>query len=74
MLEPAGAPLNEIRDHGGSLSQARRLFPHAPDPGLDLSTGINPHSYPLGEIPASAFTRRTASCRALSSATSPGGR
>ena len=57
MLEPAGAPLNEIRDHGGSLSQARRLFPHAPEPWLDLSTGINPHSYPLGEIPASAFTR-----------------
>jgi cobalamin biosynthetic protein CobC len=28
--------------HGGDLAAARRLFPHAPQPFIDLSTGINP--------------------------------
>ena len=31
--------------HGGDLAAARRLFPGAPQPFIDLSTGINPHSY-----------------------------
>ena len=34
--------------HGGSLVQARRLFPGAPEPIIDLSTGINPVAYPIG--------------------------
>lgn len=49
--------LAEVTDHGGNLAAARRQFPHAPLPWLDLSTGINPHPYPFGELPASAFTR-----------------
>jgi cobalamin biosynthetic protein CobC len=44
-------------EHGGSLSRAERLYPGAPKPWLDLSTGINPHSYPLFELPASVFAR-----------------
>jgi cobalamin biosynthetic protein CobC len=44
-------------DHGGSLGRARALFPHAPEPFVDLSTGINPHSYPLFDLPATALTR-----------------
>ncbi|RUW36718.1 MAG: threonine-phosphate decarboxylase [Mesorhizobium sp.] len=44
-------------DHGGSLGRASALFPHAPQPFVDLSTGINPHSYPLFELPATAQTR-----------------
>jgi cobalamin biosynthesis protein CobC len=32
--------------HGGDLGAARRLFPGAPEPFVDLSTGINPHPYP----------------------------
>jgi cobalamin biosynthesis protein CobC len=43
--------------HGGDLSLARRLFPGAPEPFIDLSTGINPRSYPLPPIPAEAFAR-----------------
>jgi cobalamin biosynthetic protein CobC len=43
--------------HGGSLTEARALFPGAPEPFLDLSTGINPHTYPAIALPASAFTR-----------------
>lgn len=33
------------------------MFRQAPEPWIDLSTGINPHSYPHSPIPASAFTR-----------------
>lgn len=51
------APLDMVADHGGSLTRAARLFPGAPQPWLDLSTGINPHSYPFGKLPASAFAR-----------------
>jgi cobalamin biosynthetic protein CobC len=44
-------------DHGGSLGRARALFAGAPEPFVDLSTGINPHSYPLFDLPATALTR-----------------
>ena len=44
-------------DHGGSLDRARALFADAPEPWVDLSTGINPHSYPLFGLPATALTR-----------------
>lgn len=46
-----------VTDHGGSLARARALFPKAPGPWIDLSTGINPHSYPLFELPATCFAR-----------------
>ncbi|GEO97646.1 threonine-phosphate decarboxylase CobD [Methylobacterium haplocladii] len=43
--------------HGGDLDAARNLFPNAPEPWLDLSTGINPVPYPLPTFEASAFQR-----------------
>ncbi len=43
--------------HGGDLGAARRLFLGAPEPFIDLSTGINPHSYPLPHLPADIFAR-----------------
>jgi cobalamin biosynthetic protein CobC len=43
--------------HGGRLSEARRLFPTAPEPFIDLSTGINPFPYPVAPIGPSAWTR-----------------
>ncbi len=43
--------------HGGDLAAARTLFPGAPEPFLDLSTGINPNPYPVGQLPPDAFTR-----------------
>jgi cobalamin biosynthetic protein CobC len=43
--------------HGGDLSAARRLFPVAAEPFVDLSTGINPNPYPVPELPADAFAR-----------------
>jgi len=33
------------------------MFRQAPEPWIDISTGINPHSYPHSPIPASAFAR-----------------
>src|SRR5882724_6686740 len=32
--------------HGGRLGAARAAYSHAPQPWVDLSTGINPRSYP----------------------------
>jgi cobalamin biosynthetic protein CobC len=43
--------------HGGRLDAARRLFPNAPKPWIDLSTGVNPHAYPAQGWPTSAVTR-----------------
>lgn len=51
-------------DHGGSLERARALFPHAPEPFVDLSTGINPHSYPFFALPATALSRLPEPARA----------
>lgn len=43
--------------HGGDLEQARRLFPRAPEPWIDLSTGISPIAYPVGDLPPAVFER-----------------
>lgn len=43
--------------HGGRLDAARRRFPHAPEPWIDLSTGVNPHPYPAQDWPTTALTR-----------------
>lgn len=46
-----------VKDHGGSLLAAQHMFPKAPRPWIDLSTGINPHSYPHSPLPTTALTR-----------------
>ena len=43
--------------HGGDLGAARLLFPGAPEPFIDLSTGINPYPYPIPQLPPDLFTR-----------------
>ena len=43
--------------HGGALDVARRLAPDAPEPWIDLSTGINPHAYPLPDLEPDTWTR-----------------
>ena len=48
---------DEPLPHGGDLGAARRLFPDAPKPFIDLSTGINPNPYPLPQLPAELFAR-----------------
>ena len=56
--------------HGGDLDEARRRFPAAPTPFIDLSTGINPVPYPFAPLRAEAFTRLPgpAALRALQAA------
>src|SRR5579872_5003546 len=48
---------DEPLPHGGDLGEARRLFPGAPEPFVDLSTGINPHPYPTPRLGAALFAR-----------------
>lgn len=43
--------------HGGDIDAARRLFPGAPEPFIDLSTGVNPYSYPVPPLPSAAFAQ-----------------
>jgi cobalamin biosynthetic protein CobC len=42
--------------HGGRLGEAKRRFPGAPEPWIDLSTGINPAPYPA---PSASWEART---------------
>ena len=43
--------------HGGRLDAARRAFPDAPSPWIDLSTGINPRPYPVPPVTPDAWAR-----------------
>jgi cobalamin biosynthetic protein CobC len=43
--------------HGGALEVARRLAPNALEPWIDLSTGVNPHAYPLPDLEPEAWSR-----------------
>lgn len=50
------SPLANTRDHGGGLDAARKTYGGTRADWLDLSTGINPVPYPIGDIPAEAWT------------------
>ncbi len=43
--------------HGGDLGAARRRFPGAVEPFIDLSTGINPNPYPVQRFSAALLAR-----------------
>ncbi len=51
------APIEHGGEHGGDLGRARLIFPGAPEPFIDLSTGINPYPYPIPQLPPDLFTR-----------------
>jgi cobalamin biosynthesis protein CobC len=55
MISPGG--WSEPLTHGGDLAAARRLFPDAPEPFIDLSTGINPNPYHVSRLTSDAFAR-----------------
>jgi cobalamin biosynthesis protein CobC len=38
-------------EHGGRLNVARAAYPEAPEPWIDLSTGISPWAYPVPQPP-----------------------
>lgn len=50
-------PASEDEPHGGRLAAARRAFPSAPQPFIDLSTGINPHPFPIPPLSPAAWTK-----------------
>lgn len=52
-----GVPIGKTIAHGGDLGDVRRLHPDAPQPWIDLSTGINSLPYPVGELQADAWSR-----------------
>lgn len=43
--------------HGGDLGVLRQRFPQAPEPWIDLSTGINPVPYPVVDLAAETWSR-----------------
>jgi len=43
--------------HGGNLAGVQALFPEAPHPWIDLSTGINAISYPIGSLSEEIWAR-----------------
>ena len=43
--------------HGGNLREAAQRYGIGWDEWIDLSTGINPHGYPVPPVPASAWRR-----------------
>ena len=55
--EVTKANLSSLAYHGGNLDMAAQLFPDAPKPWIDLSTGINSSAYPLGEIRPQSWSR-----------------
>jgi len=53
----AMSPYSGFLPHGGDVGTARAQFPDAPEPFIDLSTGINPHPYPLPQLPPELFAQ-----------------
>ncbi len=51
------ASVDGLTYHGGALDVAEQLTPDAPRPWIDLSTGINPHAYPLTELDPKVWAR-----------------
>jgi cobalamin biosynthetic protein CobC len=54
ITRPAAA---EPISHGGDLDAARDRYPGAPEPWIDLSTGINPVPFPIPELPPEIWSR-----------------
>lgn len=52
-----GVPGGKTVAHGGDLGEVRRRHPGAPQPWIDLSTGINPLPYPVAGLPADSWSR-----------------
>ena len=56
-MNPVEVHGNSVEVHGGALDAMRRLFPDAPQPWVDLSTGINPWPWPVRESHFEGFHR-----------------
>jgi cobalamin biosynthesis protein CobC len=56
-MRPGSRSFAAFAYHGGALDVARRLAPDAPEPWVDLSTGVNPYPYPLPPLIPEVWTR-----------------
>ena len=57
LLPAPDRPGRRMIAHGGALDRAIARHGGTPGDWLDLSTGINPHGYPVGRIELQAWTR-----------------
>jgi cobalamin biosynthesis protein CobC len=57
LKDETGETAAELRIHGGRIDTAARLYPSAPHPWIDLSTGINPIAWPVPQIPLARYQR-----------------
>ena len=55
-------------EHGGKLNEAITRYGHAREAWLDLSTGVNPQSWPVPELPAQIWHRLPEHSEALQQA------
>src|SRR6202051_5403201 len=55
--DETGGTAAEVRIHGGRIDTAALLYPSAPQPWIDLSTGINPVAWPVPQIPLARYQR-----------------
>src|ERR1700736_3211741 len=55
--DETGKTAAELRIHGGRIDTAALLYPSAPQPWIDLSTGINPIAWPVPQIPLARYQR-----------------
>ena len=55
--DETGKTVAELRIHGGRIDMAALLYPSAPQPWIDLSTGINPIAWPVPPIPLARYQR-----------------
>jgi cobalamin biosynthetic protein CobC len=49
MIDKSRSP-HVLTTHGGRVDLAAARFPHAPQPWIDLSTGINPHAWDPSDV------------------------
>ena len=50
-------PINGLQHHGGRLGEAAEKYGRPRDQWLDLSTGINPQTWPIPDIPIECWQR-----------------
>src|SRR6202171_3696085 len=55
--DETGETVAELRIHGGRIDTAGLIYPSAPQPWIDLSTGINPVAWPVPQIPLARYQR-----------------
>ncbi len=57
-MEPGvSSAFERLFQHGGDINSAHLVYPQAPTPWIDLSTGVNPVPYPIPALEPETWTR-----------------